>query len=340
MATDPGRLDSDLARARIQGDPRQITQALRTRADHHLSQLRFAAALVDLDEAARIHQDEGQQGEQARCLHLGATTSRLAGDLDGAQTRATVAIQLVEDTGPVAVSAWTELGETAFARADNLVAAQRYDIAVERAAAAGMLPVPLAELQRRRAQAWAAAGHPVRAASALVAAKALAEEAPDPALALRIKIEEAGAWLGADQLEHAELVIEDAGRDAGRLEDDMALADLELLRSTIALRRGDPAAALAAARSARALALSAVHPVAYTAAAVAMSELADHLGDRALAYEALAVGWATLGDLLGKDVGKSTFGPKLQELVGRWGEPEFVRVRDAYSERRRAEARG
>lgn len=328
MATDPGTLDSDVARARIQGDPRALTQALRARADHHLQGLQFAAALVDLDETARIHQDQGQPGEQARCLHLAATTARLAGDLDGAQTRAQVAIQLVLDTGPVAVSAWTELGETAFARADNLVAAQRYDVAVARAEAAGMLPVPLAELQRRRAQVWAAAGHPVRAASALVLAKGLAEQAGDRPLALHAKIEEAGAWVNAEQLDHAELVIEDAGRDAGQLADDMALADLELLRSTIAVRRGDLPAALEAARSARALSLQAVHPIGYTAAAIAMSELADRLGDRPLAYEALAVGWVTLGDLLGKDVGKATFAPKLQALARAWGEPTFIAIRD------------
>lgn len=335
-APNEAALDAELALARTAADPRRITQALRRRADGRIQLGRFPGALVEVDEAARIHADRGEVGEQARCLHLAATTARLAGDLDGAVVRARAAIDLCGDEGPVAVSAWTELGETAFARQANEEAGRCLELAVQRAEAAGMLPRFLAALHRRRGQAWAAAGQHVHAAACLQAGRILAEGAGEEPIALRLRIEEAGAWLNAGQLDHAALIIDDAGRMAGRLGDDAALADLELLRSTVALHRGHVADALAAARSARALALQAVHPVAYTAAAVAMGELCDALGDRVGAYEALAVGWVTLGDLLGPDAGKATFAPKLQEKVQRWGQDEFVRVRDAYEARRRA----
>lgn len=332
-AADLAALDHAVEAARSGDDARALTQALRRRAAGRLNGGRFAGAAADLDEASEIHRRHEQTGERARCLHMAATAARMGGDLDGAATRAEVAIALVEDAGPVAVAAWTERGETAHAGGQFTLAGEYLDTAAERAEAAGLLPEHLANLHRRRAQSWMAAGSAVRAASCLLKARVVAEEAGLSTIALRAMIEEAAAWITAGDLDEAEQVIEGAGREAGRLADDAALCDLELQRAALALHRGLVQDALACVRSARALALSAVHPVGYTAAAVAMSELAERLGDREGAYEALAVGWATLGDLLGPDVARASFEPKLRALVDQWGEAEFVRIRDAVSGR-------
>jgi len=48
-----------------------------------------------------------------------------------------------------------------------------------------------------------------------------------------------------------------------------------------------------------------------------------------------AVGWVTLGDAMGREVGEATFGPKLRELADLWGRDEFERVREAWYARLR-----
>jgi hypothetical protein len=79
-----------------------------------------------------------------------------------------------------------------------------------------------------------------------------------------------------------------------------------------------------------------MEPVLYVGASVALSELAEARGDQVAAYEALAVGWATLGDLLGRDGATSVFRPRMQALEARLGPASFAEARAAYEARRRA----
>jgi hypothetical protein len=72
-------------------------------------------------------------------------------------------------------------------------------------------------------------------------------------------------------------------------------------------------------REARQHALDGVAPLAYVAAAIAESSLAEHAGDDESAYGSLATGYATLGDLVGKQVSASTVEGPLLELRRRWG---------------------
>ena len=67
-----------------------------------------------------------------------------------------------------------------------------------------------------------------------------------------------------------------------------------------------------------------------------MSDIANLQNERVTAYEALAVGWVTLGDLLGKEVAQATFAPRLRVLLEKWGKEEFIQVKKQYEERRRA----
>ena len=53
------------------------------------------------------------------------------------------------------------------------------------------------------------------------------------------------------------------------------------------------------------------------------------------AYEALAVGWVTLGDPLGRDVARAAFEPRLRAMRERWGAAAFDQIKAAYEARRR-----
>jgi hypothetical protein len=80
--------------------------------------------------------------------------------------------------------------------------------------------------------------------------------------------------------------------------------------------------------------LAANAPTSYIGAAHTIAQLADAAGDRKAAYAALATGWATLGDLLGGDVARMSFTPKLGELRKRWGAAAFGDVKRSYEARR------
>jgi hypothetical protein len=76
--------------------------------------------------------------------------------------------------------------------------------------------------------------------------------------------------------------------------------------------------------------------VRYVAAAQAIAELTEAGGDRAGAYESLAVGFVTVADLLGKEIAHACFDPALLGLRTRWGPEGFDAVKRAYEARRRA----
>jgi hypothetical protein len=108
-----------------------------------------------------------------------------------------------------------------------------------------------------------------------------------------------------------------------------------LLAAAHALDRRDAAAAMSAAQSARAEALAANAPASYIGASHAIAQLAESAGDRLAAYAALATGWVTLGDLLGPDLARMSFEPKLKELRERWGVAAFDAVKKSYEAQRR-----
>jgi hypothetical protein len=70
-------------------------------------------------------------------------------------------------------------------------------------------------------------------------------------------------------------------------------------------------------------------------ASLAIARAAEGLGDRAGAYEALATGWATLSDLLGKESANKTFMPLLEAQRDRWGAEAFAGVKSQHDEARR-----
>ena len=107
-------------------------------------------------------------------------------------------------------------------------------------------------------------------------------------------------------------------------------ATVDGVGSARALDRKDPVAAREHAERARAEALAGRSATGYVAAAVALAALADATGDRLGAYASLAVGWATLRDLVGADGARAAFQPHLVALRSRWGPAAFARVKAAY----------
>lgn len=324
--------------ARSAGDAAALAHALVNLAGPFVTEGRFADARAALDEAAAIHQRLNRKDDERHCRQFGATLSRFLADLDGARTRALRAAELSADGSPGAVSAAAELGEIALVARDATTAAAALGDALRHAAGLALKPPEMSGLLRKRAAALAFAGDTASAVTALDEAASLLESAGDSANALRAGIEAITALQNAGQMSEANERRAHLLTRARELADDHALADLEVLESAAALDRRDPAAALAAATRARDYALRANAPVSYVAAVVAISELADQLGDRLGAYGALAAGYVTLDDLLGAEVGRETFAPRLRALQQKWGPEEFQRTKSAYEAQRKGAA--
>src|SRR5438874_759265 len=164
-----------------------------------------------------------------------------------------------------------------------------------------------AELLRAAAGAWHEIGDAAEEARCLRLAAALARHAGHRDEAVTLAGRAVDAAPGAATY-----------REAGAA----ALAD-----------RKDPVAARMHAERARTEALAGRSATGYLAAAVALAALADAVGDRAGAYAALAVGWATLRDLVGADGARAAFQPHLLALRERWGTAAFAGVKAAYEAR-------
>ena len=125
----------------------------------------------------------------------------------------------------------------------------------------------------------------------------------------------------------------DVAADAGQA--PALRADLSFLAAVRALDAGDGGTALKHVRAARRHALDGVAPLAYLAACVAESALSEALGDDEVAYGSLATGYATLGDLVGRELSADTFGGLLSDLRARWGAERFAAAKAAYEGARR-----
>jgi tetratricopeptide (TPR) repeat protein len=329
-------LEQRLATARTTGDADELADALARHANLLVRAGKFAAARAELDEAAAIHRRRGRVYDEARTTHLAASLSRMAGDLAGARSRARRALDLVGPDTTIAVSALSELGEDAVAEGKLDEAPKHFAAAIGAAQAASLTDAALATLYRRRATVLAAAHQNAQAIHDFERAREHFARAGDVSSAVRVHVEQATAVQQSGDLDRAERISAEARQAAERVGDQLALADLDLLDSARAVDRRDLVAALAAARSARQHALQAVAPPLYVAAALAIAELSEKSDDRLGAYDALATGWATVGDLLGHELARATFEPKVRALQTRWGAEAFAAVKVEYEARQRA----
>ena len=339
MSTPATDSERALAAARDRGDPDALAEALAVHANTLVRAGQLTQARQEIDEAAAIHRAQGRQDDAARYATLAATVSRLSGDLAGARERASDAMSIAPSGSPAAAAATTELVDVALAERQPGEAAS-LAARVLRAATTGLPAAVRATLLRKRANALASMGNLQDAIADLANAVALLRDGGEGPAARRAMVELATALQQTDASAAAR-VRKEAMDDAHAASDLSVVADLHLLEAADAAVRGDADTALAAAIHARDAALSGVSPTAYTSAAQTISKLAEQRNDRVGAYEALAVGWATLRDLAGDALAKNAFEPRLLQLRARWGAPAFDAVKAEYESRRRAElARG
>lgn len=325
-----------LASVRGEGKPEEIADALVEYASALIESGQIAEACAAMNEATQLYHGLQQFIDEARCSHLTASFYRFIGELVKAQERAEYALSLVEPGTPIAVSATAELGEIAFLTGKMQLAANYYLESLKHGEIAGLLPRLQAELLRKRAFALSQAQNLDDAFQALQQALSLVQQSENADLAVRIQIEQATAQQLLGNWEDAEEIVQKAQKQAFSLNDGLALADLCLLQSTYCLETGNIASARVIAEMARGYALQASAPVQYVGAAIAISDFANVQQDWIGAYEALAVGWVTLSDLMGAEVGEASFKPKLLELRNRWGVEKFNSIRVAYEAHRRA----
>jgi tetratricopeptide (TPR) repeat protein len=336
-------IEKTLSAARARGESFAIADALAVRANHHVQAGRLPAARADLLEAAELHGDAARAIDQARCLCFAATLSRGLGELERAQTLATSAGELAPPHTPAAVSAATELGEIAMMRGDFARAAASFGVAFEHGVPAGLNELSRAALHRVRARALAALGRKAPDVEAntdalvadLDAARALYLQLGELAEARRTGVELATALQDLGRSDESRALCTSLGPEATVAGDHSVLADLALLSAGRAIEADAIDEAIGAAAEARNHALAGVVPTTYAGAAITIAELEESRDRRVEAYEALAVGWATLSDLLGDEIAKATFEPRLTAQRKRWGDDAFREARDTYYARRK-----
>jgi tetratricopeptide (TPR) repeat protein len=310
--------------------------ALVERAAEFIDEGKLPDALGELDQARALYEVEGDLDGSARCLHLSATVCRMTGDFANALERARKAEAIAAPGTPSMVAAIMEQGESEILRGAHGVAADHYARALVEGRAAGLLPDHAARLMRKRAMVLAAAKRFEEAAASAREARALHEQTGATGEARRAIVELAVVLEQAGDAAAVEAMIAEGLAVAADAGDAHVAADLELLAAGHAAQRRDFATALAAARRARTQALAAGAPLSYISAVMSIAEVANTMGDRDAAYEALASGWVTAGDAIGEEQARTIFEPKLAQLRDTWGSAAFGAVRDAYNDRRRA----
>jgi tetratricopeptide (TPR) repeat protein len=280
-----------------------------------------------------LHRKARRTDDEARCLVLLATCRRLAGDLDRASTAVERARRLTPGFSKASLEAAVEYAEVAAAKQDHQSACRSLELAIT---CRRRLELPRdnaeARLLRRRGLLFGADGQPDRAVADLREAASIFESIGESHSAQRMLVELAtfvrtnvpDAFAGA--LAEARAAVAD----------DAALnGELDLLEGAVAVDEGRLEDARTLTVRARDRALASVQPTLYIGSCLALAELADLEGDRVGAYETLAVGWVTLGDLVGRDVAEAVFEPQLSVLRQRWGDEAFDAARAAYADERR-----
>ena len=290
-----------------------------------------------LRQAADLHRKAKRRYDEARCRTLLAQCLRMLDDLPAASTEIARAVRLSSGHARAELPALAERVEILIAQGDAAAAAAGLDDVLARCRELGESGRALlaALLRRRAAVLGGALGRRRDAAADLAEAAAVLTDLGQHGEARRALVERATAMHedGGADVEQARAEARAAVDAAG----DRALAgELDMLAGAVAVGAGRLDEAEGFSRSARDHALAAVAPTTYVGASVALSELADIRGDRVAAYEALAVGCATMGDLIGRDGADAVYEPRFEGLREQWGVADFDQTRAAYEDRRRA----
>ncbi|GAA2834570.1 hypothetical protein GCM10010441_68870 [Kitasatospora paracochleata] len=262
--------------------------------------------------------------ERAADLLRQARSRLLSGDVAAART-------LLERAG----EEWLAAGDAAEQARCNALAATlaRYQ---QRSAERADQPAP----EQRQARLLVAAGRAdeatevlLRASAALAAGGAVAEGA-------RLLAEGVVLLQATGQGDAAQRLSAEAEILAAAARNHAVSAELALLAAGRAIEERDLEAAVAHAERSRVESLAGRSVGGYTAAVIALAELADARGDLKGSYGVLATGWVTTADLVGADLARTAFEPLLLAMRRRWGGARFDAARAAYETERRAILRG
>jgi tetratricopeptide (TPR) repeat protein len=298
---------------------------------------RWEAAAEALEQAAKLHAQAKRGYDEARCLQLAATMHRSVGHLSKARPLSARATALAHPDRQLAVSIAAEQAEIAFAESRYQDALSEWSTAIQAAHQAGLKAEGMSAMLRRRAAAAMALGQINRANDDFEKAYRLVDATQGRVTASFVRLEQAALLWEYDHPDTAEQVL--TGVEAG-LADSQAsphlLAELFVARARLARTTNLIDAAVKYAERSRAAALEAVAPLSYFAASVELAEALQSKDSRIDAYSTLATAWATLSDLMGKEVAGSWVEPCLLAYKLRWGTPAFEQAKKEYEARRRA----
>ncbi|MEW2416040.1 hypothetical protein AB0953_20290 [Streptomyces sp. NPDC046866] len=310
--------------------PAELAESLEQLAMAAMDEGDVGAAAAALEEAAGLWDRAREPERQGFCLLLAATAQRLRGDLGAARhdLERAAAADLPE---AVRRAFGTERAEQALAAGDAQGAYEAFGAALDALDGAGPDDALVrARVLQRRAAAALAAQRWYDAAGDLMDAEELlfAHGAHDEAEAAALGAALAVAHVAPDTAERVW-----AAATAAAPRDATAAVRRALAGGRIALLADDPARALRRFDAARGAALDGADPIAYLAAVQEAVGAAELLGDDATAYARLATACATVGDLLGRELGRRLVRPLLDALRERLGPRRFTAARAAYEER-------
>lgn len=330
MATVDDELGTWIARCRAHGDKRALADALERQARALLAVADLGAAARALDEAAACWGPLGEAEREGSCLLLAASTHRLDGNAAAAAASARQAARLALAL-PLRRGVALERCEQALARGDGRAARDCF-AAFLHTHGASLEPLVKAQVLQRCAAAaietaaWQSAVQDLDEAATLLDRHDHAADAEPVRLA-------AAAIAAHHDPGAAEARLSAIERQVPR--DGSAAARRGLVGGEIALRTGQHLRAVERFDRARQGALDAGDPLSYYSAALLAARAAEDIGDADGAYARLATAWASLADVLGRDLAASMLRPALLNLRERLGGARFDAAKAAYEEHRR-----
>jgi tetratricopeptide (TPR) repeat protein len=298
----------------------------------------WRAAVRALEQAAASHAQANRIYDEARCLQLAATLSRSAGDSNKAHLLIDQATAVAPSVQPLLVSILSEEAETAFSEGHYEQAVSAWTAAIHKARLSGLKAVELSAVLRRRASVLVVLSRIEQSARDFDEAFQLLDTSRGKESAFFVRIEQAGILLqhGNSDAANQVLTLLEKGLQSESISPNL-LSEFLLSRARLARSTNKLDIAVEYARSSRNSALKAVAPTIYFAASVELAEVMRICGDFSGAYGTLVSAWATLSDVLSKNIASSWIEPCIMAYRLDWGKQTFEEVKKAYEVRRRAE---
>lgn len=322
------------------GDTGKQRQQVLRGAQQALNVMDWRAAAQALEQAAQLAREAGDDLRTTQCLQMASALHRARGETAQALETAARARKAAADDPRALFAASAERAEASIAADDFVAAVNDYVEALRLARQLQLPPAAMATVMRRLAEARAGAEQFGEAWSGYDEAAQLMVDNDDSLSAAWIDVEHAKQAIACGQHGQARRVVERARFEALEVAEPHLRAERRLLLAQLALADRDGVAAIAQAQAARSAALEGVAPLSYFAAAVTLAQALAERNQKVSAYQVLATAWATLGDLLGRDVAQSWVLPVIEAYRLHWGASVFAEVKATHDQQRRAAMAG